>query len=412
MMMTTKSALLATALSMIAVSADAGCGIAAGDVRILSNDFEALHILATKAEECAGDGVTVSKNQTAEHKNIQVPALTANPAEYTVAVVANGSIGPLLSAGLIRPLDDLVAKHGQILDERQLIKIDGKIMAIAFMMNTQHLIYRKDLIEKAGLQPPKTYEDFLTAAQALRDQGLMENPLGANLKPGWDLAEEFVNMYTGFGGEFFEAGGAKPAIANETGVKALEMLKSLSGFMGPDYLTYDTNGLKAEWEAGRVGIMNQWGSRAGAIADVNGPAPEIAKATVLAAAPTVGGGTIPAATLWWDGFTIAQNVSDEDAEASFQAMMHALDPATATEHPDAAAWLIRGYEPAPAVVGVFETAAAGARPYPMMPYMGLLHTALGNELAEFMQGKEDAMKALEDASAAYVTAATEAGFLK
>ena len=39
---------------------------------------------------------------------------------------------------------------------------------------------------------------------------------------------------------------------------------------------------------------------------------------MLAAAPTVGGGTIPAATLWWDGFTIAKNISDEDAEASFR----------------------------------------------------------------------------------------------
>jgi hypothetical protein len=48
----------------------------------------------------------------------------------------------------------------------------------------------------------------------------------------------------------------------------------------------------------------------------------------------------------------------------------------------------------------------------MDPYMGLLHTALGAEIVEFMQGSEDAAKALADAEAAYVTAAKEAGFLK
>jgi hypothetical protein len=52
--------------------------------------------------------VTVTANATTEHTSLQVPALTVEPAQYTVAVVANDSIPPLLQAGLIRPLNDLV----------------------------------------------------------------------------------------------------------------------------------------------------------------------------------------------------------------------------------------------------------------------------------------------------------------
>ena len=76
-----------------------------------------------------------------------------------------------------------------------------------------------------------------------------------------------------------------------------------------------------------------------------------------------------------------------------------------------AVWLIDGYEPTPAAVGVFAAAQAKTIPYPMLPYMGLLHTALGNELADFMQGKESAEQALKDVEAAYVAAAKEKGFL-
>ena len=47
----------------------------------------------------------------------------------------------------------------------------------------------------------------------------------------------------------------------------------------------------------------------------------------------------------------------------------------------------------------------------MVPYMGLLHTALGDELAEFMQGQESAKQALADVTRAYNTAAKEGGFL-
>jgi len=73
--------------------------------------------------------------------------------------------------------------------------------------------------------------------------------------------------------------------------------------------------------------------------------------------------------------------------------------------------MIDGYEPTPASAGVFATMSSGAKPYPMIPYASLLHTALGNELPDFFSGKESAEKTLEDVEAAYITAAKEKGFL-
>ena len=48
----------------------------------------------------------------------------------------------------------------------------------------------------------------------------------------------------------------------------------------------------------------------------------------------------------------------------------------------------------------------------MVPYMGLLHTALSVELADFIKGAEPADKAMADVEAAYNAAAKEAGFLQ
>ena len=390
----------------------ADCGIqGAGNVAILSNDFEALRIVNGVAMSCATADVTVSANATTEHKNIQGPALTANPAEYTVAMVANNSIVPLLNDDLIRPLDDLVAKYGASLQPNQLITIDGKVMAIAFMGNGQHLFYRKDILEKAGVAVPTSYEEMLAAAQAIKDAGLMEYPLAAADKPGWDLAAEFVNMYLGTGDEFFAPGSAELAIDNDNGRKVLETMRAMTTFMNPDYLTYDANEISKVWDAGNVAMMNQWGSLAGAAIDPATANPDVAANTGFAPAPTIGGGTIPAAALWWDGFTIAKNISDADAEVSFQAMVKGISPETVAANSAAATWLVAGYEPGPAAVGVIGNANGGARAYPMQPYMGLLHTALSAELADFIAGKEDADQALADVKAAYDTAAKEAGFL-
>ncbi|MFD1797354.1 extracellular solute-binding protein [Paracoccus aurantiacus] len=406
------SAVIFASASCLAAASHAECGIEAGNVSILANDFEALHVIATAAEECASPTVTVTKNHTTEHANLQGPALTANPSTYTVVMIANDSISGLLSTDKLLPLDDLVAEYGGDLQESQLIRVDGQVMAIAFMVNAQHLWLRKDILDKAGLAQPTTYEEVLAAAEAIREQGLMAEPLAASYKPGWDLAADFVNMYSGFGGELFAPDGSDVAIENDQGVKALEMMKALSAFMGPDYLTFNTNEMSARWRDNLAAIENGWGSRAGQAIDPAQTPLEIADATVFAAAPTVGGGTIPATTMWWDGFALARNISEEDATASFRAMMHALRPETAEAHPKAATWLIEGYQPTPAAAGVLASMEAGAKPYPMVPAMGLLHRALGDELADFMQDREDAQTALADAASAYRTAAREAGFLK
>ena len=102
-------AVAAVAAIAPASGAAAVCGIETGNISVLANDFPALHAVVNWAKKCAGDGVSFSKNHTAEHRDLQVPALTPNPAEYTAVIVANSSIVPLLNNDLIRPLDDLVA---------------------------------------------------------------------------------------------------------------------------------------------------------------------------------------------------------------------------------------------------------------------------------------------------------------
>lgn len=406
-----KSTVAAGVLLATAGGAWADCGIESGSVRILSNDFAALHAVAEWAEKCASATVEVTKNQTEEHKNVQVPALTTNPASYTVAVVATNSIVPLLNDDLIRPLDEYVAKWGDQLLDSQKIVVDGKIMAIAFMANAQHLFYRKDILDANGIAVPTGYDELFAAAEKLREAGVMEAPISSNFMPGWNLAAEFVNMYLGTGNDFFEPGSAKLAIDNADGLLVLENMKRMVDYMSADWVTFDSNAQKPVWESGEVALSISWGSRAGAYVADDSPAPEIAADTFFAASPTIGDNTIPTAALWWDGFTIAKNISDEDAEASFRAMMNGLSPEMMAENLDAAVWLIDGYEPTKAASGVIADLQAGARPYPMLPYMGLLHTALGDNLAEFLQGKESAEQALADVTAAYTTAATEAGFL-
>ena len=386
------------------------CSISAR-VSIVGNEFPAIQTVGAGAKECKGAKVTA--NLTADHQKINVAGMSSKPAEYTSAIVANTSIVALLNNDLIRPLDDLVNKHGKGLKKNQLITIDGKIMAVAFMANAQHLVYRKDILKKLNIDVPKTYEEMLAAAKKIRASGLVKNPVGGAYKAGWNLAQEFNNMFIGYGGSHFKGNSAEPNVNSDAGVKALKMMKSLSEYMNPDFLTHDSNATNAEFRAGNVAIMNMWGSRAATLVDADGVSMEVKNGMDIAGPMTVGGGKTPASTLFWDGWTVAKKISDEEAEATFVAMTNAIRPSIIDNEDirKQAVWLIEGYKPTDAARGVFAAAKMNTTPYPMLPYAGLMHSAIGKEIADFMQGKETADKTLSDIEDAYRASAKEKGFL-
>jgi ABC-type glycerol-3-phosphate transport system substrate-binding protein len=410
-----KKFLIAIIFSLVSTVAYAGghspCGVTDGKINILANEFTTLRIVMEEAEKCAGPDADFNVTFSVDHQKLQGPALAANPSEFSAKIVTNGSITPLMNEGLLRPLDDLVEKYGQGLNKSQLITFDGKIYAVAFMANAQHLWYRESIFNELGIAVPTTYEEVIAAAAKIKASGKMANPYAGAFKAGWNLSQEFVNMYLGHGGEFFKPGTAEPSINNAKGVAALNVIKQLTELSNPDFLTQDTNAVKEEWESGNVAIMHVWGSAAASLLDDEGDQ-AIKADTRLAAPPTVGGGSDAATTLWWDGISIATNTSDADAEASFRALVGAASSSEmANANPNATVWLINGYTPGDAALGVAAAAQMGAAPYPSIPQMGLLHGAMSNEMVEFLQGTESAEQALKDIEAAYIAKATEQGFL-
>ena len=403
---------VASLMSTAALAAD--CGPSGQSIRILASDFPAIHAVAGTAEaNCSNQASEFIRNHTTEARHIMNAALTPNPAEYTSVILANSTLVQLMNDGLIRPLDDLVEKYGSHLQPRHLITIDGNVMAVAFMANSQHLFSRSDILEQAGVEGiPATYEEVLAAAKKIRTAGIMEHPLVMNMKVGWNLGEAFNMMYLAHGGEFFKPGTANPNINNEKGIAALNMLKALSEYANPDFLTHASNETQGLWEAGKAALGIMWGSRGAVILDNEGSSEAVTSSTVLSTAPTVAGGSTPAATLWWDGITISTNVADEEAEATFAALVSAMTPEMVAAHNDDAVWLIDGFQPGPAAAGVAATASGGAKSYPMDPQMGIMHNTLGAELVDFIKGAEGAEQALADVETAYITAAKEQGFLQ
>ena len=401
-----KMAMLLTASIFYAATSSFACDFKNNvPVNSLSNAFEAMKVVIAAAEECGNYKAELD----IDFKNKQPAAMAASPSQYTIGGVANATIVPLLDGNLVRPLDQLVAKYGSSLAESQKIRIDGKIMAIAMMVNAQHWFFRTDVLGKLEIEVPTTYKEVLVAAEKIKKAGVIDYPLGGTYKAGWNLGEEFINMYLATGGQLVDAKN-RPTINNANGVATLEMMKKLTKYMDPEFLLSDSTFVQKQFQQGKIAMANLWASRAVSIDD-----PKESKVVGLidyAAAPAFKAGGAPATTLWWDGFVIARNISDKEAEAGFRVIMAGIDHKVMAANPDAAIWLSSQPIESRISKGAVASARAGAPSYPASAITSIVHTQAGQKIVDYLTGKKSVKVALADMEAAYLVTAKESGYVK
>ena len=85
-----------------------------------------------------------------------------------VFVPPAAQIAGFAAAGYLLPLSDVVQKIGtsDFLPGTRIV-VGGEDYAIPYQANASALYYRKDLLDGAGIKPPRTYDEYLAAAKEL-----------------------------------------------------------------------------------------------------------------------------------------------------------------------------------------------------------------------------------------------------
>ena len=415
----TRRTLLASAVLLAALPglSHARCetltNVKPGEINIVGNAFPALQHIAKEMQSCTQGGLKVQFKMTPQIKQEVEQAFgSSGKSAFDAAVVSMGVFADLHSRGQLQPITDLVNKYKTKykIEDNMLIKVNGEVMAIAFMQNAQNLFYRKDLFDKHGLKAPASYAEMMAAAKTLKEkEPSLEFPIAQTFAKGWDSATEFTNIFAGHGGRFFKPGSAAPDFNSEAGVKAFETMKAMTAYMTPNYLASNSDDVMNQFQQGKAAMGVLWATRASRMDDA--AASKIVGKMEFTAAPAAVPGGKSATHLWWDGIAMPKNLAG-DRETVFQVLMEALDEETTRGGNDLTIWIRSSYKPTRFGTGVSASAKAGAPIWPTEPYFGLAHGEIGKVLPDVMTGAMSPKQALDIAAAAYTKAATEKGFIK
>ncbi len=263
--MNMRTALLGFASAMIIASAAnaANLSIVSGDT---GNGLAVLREKLDLYEKQSGNKVTIvpmpssTTDQFGQYK-LWLAAGNSDIDVYQTDVIWAPQLADQL-VDLTEATKDVIGQHFPSIVESQ--TVNGKLVAMPLFTDAPALYYRKDLLEKYGKTPPKTWAELAATAKEIQDK---EREAGS--KDIWGFVWQ-GNAYEGLtcnalewvksngGGQIVEADG-EISINNPKAAEALEMAKSwVNTISPPGVLAYQEEEARGVWQTGNAVFMRNW----------------------------------------------------------------------------------------------------------------------------------------------------------
>ena len=195
-----------------------------------------------------------------------------------VGVFAAGWGVELDAAGLLEDMDPYIAKDTKLgMDDiapyfREFgQKVGGKTKMLMVDGDFQMVYYRKDVLEKAGQQTPKTWEDYIAVAKAIHGQDMNGDGVAdygscifkkRNAQSYFAIQTVAAPIIQTMGtaqGFHFDNATMKPIFSNDGWKKAFELYKETGKYGPAEELNMDIGDTRGLFKAGRCGLLIEWG---------------------------------------------------------------------------------------------------------------------------------------------------------
>jgi multiple sugar transport system substrate-binding protein len=147
----------------------------------------------------------------------------------------------------------------------------GRTYTIPLDGDFQMVYYRSDLLERDGLKPPATWDDYLSIAQRYNGKDLnadgkadygsciAKKRSAQSYWMSWSVAGAYLQAEGTSQGAFFDAGSMKPLVSNQGLATALDVYKQTTQYAPKDELNLDVGDTRGLFTSGRCALSADWG---------------------------------------------------------------------------------------------------------------------------------------------------------
>ncbi|TDO51516.1 multiple sugar transport system substrate-binding protein [Kribbella sp. VKM Ac-2527] len=134
------------------------------------------------------------------------------------------------------------------------MKTDKGYVAVPWQTDVRPFWYNKALLDQAGAKVPTTWDELLTAGQALKKIGVSGFATGSGTGNSFGV-QAMVAMMINNGGGLFDADG-KPDCVTDANIQAMEFVKQLAneGIIDKGAVSYTVENLDGQWNTKKAAI--------------------------------------------------------------------------------------------------------------------------------------------------------------
>lgn len=266
--------------------------------------------------EEANPGVTVEFEAflNTEYNQILATGLEGSDGPDLAMVRAYGGVQPLIEAGQLLAVDDLVDTSNveQSLLAAATGRNDGQLYGVPFATQVLQVFYNKGIFDEVGVTEPTTWDEFIAVNEAIEAAGYTPMALGA--KDSWMLPifHEIVGAARFGGPEFREEllAGTKD-FTDPDYVASIDIVNQMTEFMVDDVVGIPYADSQVQFISGTAA---QFPGGSFELGNFQTQAPDMDLGVYLVPPPPGAVVNQPLAAGWADGsFSINANSPDQDA---------------------------------------------------------------------------------------------------
>ena len=245
-----------------------------GTIRVLAQPRDGLTLLEKSKDEFTTlSGATFAIDYLNENdRRAKSRADAATVGRYNVYYIDEANVALFAASNWIVPIIDYYPKDYSFDDfdpgRKAVATVNGKTYFAPVTGGGDMMIYRKDLLQAAGLKAPMTLEEFRAAVKTLNkpESGVYGVALRGQRGSGANVWR-WMPYFKGFGGQWFD--GNKPVFNAEPAVKATQVYLDLFKYSAPGTQTGSWDQDTGAFMSGQAAIIIESTPLVGMVTDPN-----------------------------------------------------------------------------------------------------------------------------------------------